>query len=88
MARELQLVLVDLQVVLDRRELLCRSCVARPCELERIRKLTQLPQHLLRLCALRTNRGVGERRDCRQKSDADPRKYVRRLSQPTNDNPL
>jgi len=60
--RELQLMPVDPQVMLDLRELLRRRVVLRTGALERIR-------------------------DCRQKSDADPRKYVRRLSQPTNDNP-
>ncbi len=55
--------------------------------LERVGELLQLRHDLLRLGPLRRHRGVGKRRDCRQKSDADPRENVRRLSQPTNDNP-
>src|SRR5262249_45524346 len=42
--------------------------------------------NLLSLCTLRRN-GVGECRDCRQKSEADAQKNVRRPSQATNDDP-
>src|SRR6185437_11474570 len=86
--RDLQLSAVLAQIPLDLRELGRGGLVLRPGLLELIRQLGELAHHLLRFGTLRGDRGVGKRRDCRQKGDADPHEYVRRLSQPTYDNPL
>jgi hypothetical protein len=63
--REMELVPVLAQVALDLRQLLRRCVVLRPRALQRVGKLLQLPDRQLSLCALRRNRGVGKRRDCR-----------------------
>ena len=93
--------LPDLQVVLRdassrrfsrRSRWICASCAvaASYCDLARSSEsesCRELCHDLLRLRPLRRNRGVGERRDCGQKGHADPGEKVRRLSQPTNDDP-
>ena len=84
---DVELVTVLTKVALDLRELCRGGVVLRPGTLERVREVLELTHDLLRLCALRGDRGVGKRRDCRQKGDTDPRENVRRPSLPTNDNP-
>ena len=66
--RDVQLATVLPQVALDLREPCVRGVVLRACALERVGELLQLTHDLLRLRALGRDRGVGERRDCRQES--------------------
>ena len=85
--RDLQLVAILAQVALDLRKLCGRSVVLRARALERVGELLQLPHDLLRLCSLRRDRRVRKCWDCRQEGTTDPCENVRRLSQPTNDEP-
>ena len=85
--RDAQLTPVLTHVALDLRQLRTRCVVLRPRALERIGQLREPRHDLLRLGPFRRHRGVGERGDCDQKGQTDPGENVRRLSQPTNDDP-
>ena len=85
--RDPELMTVLAQVVLNPCQLRIRRVVLRAGTLERVRKLLQLPHDLLRLCSLRRDRRVRKCRDCRQEGKTDPCENVRRLPQPTNNNP-
>ena len=88
-SRDLQLVGVLTQVAAA----ICASWAVAASYWERARSsesesCCSWPMHLLCLGALRPDRRVRKRRNCGYQSASRSRENVRRLSQPTNDNPL
>ena len=82
-----ELTLVLTEVALDPLQLRRRGVVLGAGPLERVGQVAKLTHHLLRLCALRGDRGVAERWDRGHEGNADPRENVRRLPQPAYDKP-